>query len=209
MDFRFTFFVLINLVFPVTIYGGTKSILISTRTVMGGKNSFLGIAYVVVGGACIVLGVVFTIAHLIKPRFVFGTTCATHVANYGDTGNLVTTPTSPGITSIRTRQLLPQVAKVAQVLKMRDVRNVIHKAFYGYGVLEQGGVLGTVYDTLPIDSYIFAVELYCFRDLPYRNLQIALLRDGFAESKNSTVNPKCQPIHIPRTDYACCWARST
>lgn len=71
MDFRFTFFVLINLVFPVTIYGGTKSILISTRTVMGGKNSFLGIAYVVVGGACIVLGVVFTIAHLIKPRFVF------------------------------------------------------------------------------------------------------------------------------------------
>jgi hypothetical protein len=44
--------------------------LISTRTVVGGKNSFLGIAYVVVGGICVVLGVVFTIAHLIKPRFV-------------------------------------------------------------------------------------------------------------------------------------------
>jgi len=55
-------------VFPVSIYGGTKSILLSTRTVMGGKNSFLGIAYVAVGGLCVVLGVIFTFAHLIKPR---------------------------------------------------------------------------------------------------------------------------------------------
>ncbi|KAL9042349.1 MAG: hypothetical protein Q9180_000660 [Flavoplaca navasiana] len=54
--------------FNVTIYGGTKSILISTRTVMGGKNPFLGIAYIVVGGICILLGALFTITHLIKPR---------------------------------------------------------------------------------------------------------------------------------------------
>lgn len=54
--------------FPVHIYGGTKSIFISTRTVMGGKNPFLGIAYVVVGGVCVLLGVLFTVAHLIKPR---------------------------------------------------------------------------------------------------------------------------------------------
>ncbi|KAL1999204.1 hypothetical protein VTN02DRAFT_4891 [Thermoascus thermophilus] len=54
--------------FPVTEYGGTKSILISTRTVMGGKNPFMGIAYVVVGGICIVLGALFTVAHLVKPR---------------------------------------------------------------------------------------------------------------------------------------------
>lgn len=54
--------------FPVTEYGGTKSILISTRTVMGGKNPFMGIAYVVVGGICIVLGTLFTVAHLVKPR---------------------------------------------------------------------------------------------------------------------------------------------
>ncbi|KAL8912184.1 MAG: hypothetical protein Q9171_002746 [Xanthocarpia ochracea] len=54
--------------FNVTIYGGTKSILISTRTVMGGKNPFLGIAYLVVGGICILLGALFTITHLVKPR---------------------------------------------------------------------------------------------------------------------------------------------
>lgn len=56
--------------FDVTVFGGTKSILISTRTVMGGKNPFLGIAYVVVGGICIVLGALFTATHIIKPRSV-------------------------------------------------------------------------------------------------------------------------------------------
>ncbi|KAI9849416.1 MAG: hypothetical protein M1838_000159 [Thelocarpon superellum] len=54
--------------FPVTIYGGTKSVVISTRTVIGGRNPFLGIAYVVVGGICVVLGALFTATHLIKPR---------------------------------------------------------------------------------------------------------------------------------------------
>ncbi|KAK4965671.1 alkylphosphocholine resistance protein lem3 [Elasticomyces elasticus] len=54
--------------FPVTVYGGTKSILISTRTAMGGKNPFLGIAYVVVGGICVLLGALFTATHLIRPR---------------------------------------------------------------------------------------------------------------------------------------------
>lgn len=50
------------------LYGGQKSILISTRTVVGGKNPFLGIAYIVVGGLCILLGTVFTLTHLVKPR---------------------------------------------------------------------------------------------------------------------------------------------
>ena len=54
--------------FPVNLYDGTKSILISTRTVMGGKNPFLGIAYIVVGGLCILLGAMFTVTQLIKPR---------------------------------------------------------------------------------------------------------------------------------------------
>ncbi|KAL4912204.1 ligand-effect modulator 3 family [Aspergillus aurantiobrunneus] len=54
--------------FPVTVYGGTKSIMISTRTVLGGQNPFMGIAYVVVGGVCVLLGTLFTIAHLVRPR---------------------------------------------------------------------------------------------------------------------------------------------
>lgn len=54
--------------FDVTEFGGTKSILISTRSVIGGKNPFLGIAYVVVGGICIVLGTLFAVAHLFRPR---------------------------------------------------------------------------------------------------------------------------------------------
>ncbi|KAF4232929.1 hypothetical protein CNMCM8980_004671 [Aspergillus fumigatiaffinis] len=54
--------------FPVTEYGGTKSILISTRTVIGGQNPFMGIAYVVVGGICVLLGALFTLAHLVRPR---------------------------------------------------------------------------------------------------------------------------------------------
>ncbi|KAL4928224.1 CDC50/LEM3 family protein [Aspergillus undulatus] len=54
--------------FKVTEYGGTKSILISTRTVLGGKNPSMGIAYVVVGGICVLLGALFTIAHLVRPR---------------------------------------------------------------------------------------------------------------------------------------------
>lgn len=37
---------------------------------MGGKNPFMGIAYVVVGGVCVLLGALFTIAHLVRPRYV-------------------------------------------------------------------------------------------------------------------------------------------
>jgi hypothetical protein len=59
-----------ELEFPVSEYDGTKSILLSTRTVIGGKNPFMGIAYVVVGGVCVLLGALFTVAYLIRPRYV-------------------------------------------------------------------------------------------------------------------------------------------
>ena len=60
----------LDLDFPVLLYDGTKSILISTRTVMGGRNPFLGITYIVVGGLCILLGGLFTVTQLIRPRSV-------------------------------------------------------------------------------------------------------------------------------------------
>ncbi|RHZ64317.1 hypothetical protein CDV55_100364 [Aspergillus turcosus] len=64
--------------FPVTEYGGTKSILISTRTVIGGQNPFMGIAYVVVGGICVLLGALFTLAHLCRATGLTGRSlCAT------------------------------------------------------------------------------------------------------------------------------------
>lgn len=63
-----TYQVNITQAFNVVAYGGTKRLVISTRTVIGGKNPFLGIAYIVVGGICLLLGVLFTARHLFKPR---------------------------------------------------------------------------------------------------------------------------------------------
>ncbi|EGX89885.1 LEM3/CDC50 family protein [Cordyceps militaris CM01] len=63
-----TYEIAIHDYFKVSEFGGTKSVLITTRTVMGGRNPFLGIAYIVVGGVCIILGGIFTVTHLIKPR---------------------------------------------------------------------------------------------------------------------------------------------
>ncbi|KAI9368643.1 ligand-effect modulator 3 family [Aspergillus egyptiacus] len=76
--------------FPVTEYGGTKSIIISTRTVLGGQNPFMGIAYVVVGGVCVLLGALFTIAHIFRPRKLGDHTYLTW-NNEGDTGSTAIT----------------------------------------------------------------------------------------------------------------------
>jgi hypothetical protein len=85
--------------FPVLVYDGTKSILISTRTVMGGRNPFLGIAYIVVGGLCLILGTVFTATQLIKPRYALHAHAfeeqRTDVAD-NNTGSLAITVIYPG-----------------------------------------------------------------------------------------------------------------
>ncbi|PWN27885.1 Lem3/Cdc50 [Jaminaea rosea] len=54
--------------YPVTMFKGTKSIVISTVSWVGGRNPFLGIAYIVVAGLLILLGLVFTANHLVRPR---------------------------------------------------------------------------------------------------------------------------------------------
>jgi hypothetical protein len=45
--------------YPVSVFDGRKTFIISTTTWIGGKNPFLGIAYLVVGSICIILGFVF------------------------------------------------------------------------------------------------------------------------------------------------------
>lgn len=63
-----TYSVDIGFNFPVLIYDGTKSLVITTRSVLGGRNPFLGVAYLVVAGLCLGLGLLFLIKHVIKPR---------------------------------------------------------------------------------------------------------------------------------------------
>ncbi|KAK6059253.1 / CDC50 family protein, LEM3 family [Cooperia oncophora] len=50
--------------YPVAVFGGRKSFVLSTTSWAGAKNSFLGIAYMVVGSLSIVLGVIFIGIHI-------------------------------------------------------------------------------------------------------------------------------------------------
>jgi len=63
-----TYFITVNLNFPVLPYKGTKSVVISTVSWIGGKNPFLGWAYVAAAAVFILLAIAGTARHLIKPR---------------------------------------------------------------------------------------------------------------------------------------------
>lgn len=54
--------------YPVKAFGGTKAIVISTSSWMGGQNPFLGIAYLVVGSLALAFGIAFLARHIMSPR---------------------------------------------------------------------------------------------------------------------------------------------
>lgn len=60
----------IKMNYPVSIFGGTKSVVITTNSVFGGRNMSLGIVYFIVAVVCLVCGIGFFLQHLIKPRRV-------------------------------------------------------------------------------------------------------------------------------------------
>ncbi|VDO77898.1 unnamed protein product [Haemonchus placei] len=55
---------LLSLDYPVVVFGGRKSFVVSTTSWAGAKNPFLGIAYIVVGSLSIVLGIIFIGIHV-------------------------------------------------------------------------------------------------------------------------------------------------
>ncbi|KZT44173.1 Lem3/Cdc50 [Sistotremastrum suecicum HHB10207 ss-3] len=63
-----TYQVAIWLNFPVTPYGGTKSLVISTVSWIGGKNPFLGWAYIGASALFLILAFAGIVRHVINPR---------------------------------------------------------------------------------------------------------------------------------------------
>ena len=60
--------------YPVTGFGGKKTLVLSTTSFIGGKNAFLGIAYIVVGFVCILLAALFAVRQLVGGRRLGDTT---------------------------------------------------------------------------------------------------------------------------------------
>ncbi|SSD58933.1 related to Cell division control protein 50 [Saccharomycodes ludwigii] len=58
----------IGLNYPVEIFGGKKSLVITTNSIIGGRNLSLGIVYIIVAGVCIIFGIIFLLKVIIKPR---------------------------------------------------------------------------------------------------------------------------------------------
>ncbi|KZT61277.1 Lem3/Cdc50 [Calocera cornea HHB12733] len=60
--------VVVQMNFPVEMFGGTKSLVLSTVSWIGGKNPFLGWAYIGTAALFVLLAVVGLVWHCVKPR---------------------------------------------------------------------------------------------------------------------------------------------
>ena len=58
----------IELNYPVEIFGGSKSYIITTNSIIGGRNMSLGVVYLIVAGIAILFGVIFLIKLIVQPR---------------------------------------------------------------------------------------------------------------------------------------------
>lgn len=58
----------IHLNYPTSIYGGTKSLVLTTNSIIGGRNVSLGVVYLVVAGICVLFGIIFLMKQIIRPR---------------------------------------------------------------------------------------------------------------------------------------------
>jgi hypothetical protein len=58
-----TYTLMVNNTYDQAIFGGTKSVVLSTTNKLGGKNYILGTAYLVVGTLCFVFLAVFMISY--------------------------------------------------------------------------------------------------------------------------------------------------
>ncbi|ODV95533.1 hypothetical protein PACTADRAFT_50244 [Pachysolen tannophilus NRRL Y-2460] len=102
-----TYILEIELNYPVTIFGGTKSFVLTTNSIVGGRNLSLGVCYIVVGGLCLVFFIGFLFKQLIKPRKIGDHTSLMNIENensnniaFGD--NQFFIHTASGVTSTST-----------------------------------------------------------------------------------------------------------
>ncbi|AAS52091.1 ADR170Cp [Eremothecium gossypii ATCC 10895] len=63
-----TYRIRIGLNYPVEIFGGTKSFVLTTNSIIGARNMSLGVAYLVVAGIALLFGIVFLAKLIIQPR---------------------------------------------------------------------------------------------------------------------------------------------
>ncbi|QLQ81266.1 hypothetical protein HG537_0F00270 [Torulaspora globosa] len=63
-----TYTIKIGLNFPVSSFGGSKSIVLTTSSIIGGRNISLGVLYCIVAGISALFAIIFLVKVIIQPR---------------------------------------------------------------------------------------------------------------------------------------------
>ncbi|CAI4057506.1 hypothetical protein N7582_000877 [Saccharomyces uvarum] len=58
----------IELNYPISLFGGSKSFVLTTNGAVGGRNMSLGVLYLIVAGLCAIFGIVFLVKLIFQPR---------------------------------------------------------------------------------------------------------------------------------------------